>query len=67
MSHLGKAVLSQSVSDQVNKWLQVKLILGQPYDGLASHPRESENSPSDLMFWNTPERQLGLKTFHHIE
>ena len=64
---LGKTVLSQSVSDQVNKWLQVKLILGQPYVGLASHPRESENSPSDLMFWNTPERQLGLKTFHHIE
>ena len=67
MSHLGKAVLSQSVSDQVYKWLQVKLILGQPYDGLASHPRESENSPRDLMFWSTPERQLGLKTFHHIE
>ena len=44
---LGKTLtLIVRLSTQVNKWVMTNLLLGVACDGLASHPRESRNTPS---------------------
>ena len=39
------------LSTQVYKWVLANLLLGKPFDGLASHPGGSRNTPSPLMLW----------------
>ena len=34
---------------QVYKWVPVNLLLGEPYDGLASHQGGTRNTPSRFM------------------
>ena len=41
--------LAVPLSTQVYKWVPANLMLGQPCDGLASHPGGSRNIPSCFM------------------
>ena len=41
--------LTVPLSTQVYKWVPVNLMLGEPCDGLASHPGGNRNIPSRFM------------------